>query len=67
MWKDIPMTTKPQAIVIGAGFTGCAVAHDLALHGFTVTVIERGDIASGHIRAHPRAAAQRRPLLRRRP
>jgi glycerol-3-phosphate dehydrogenase len=47
MSKDIPMTTKPHAIIIGAGFTGCATAHDLALRGFTVTVIERGDIASG--------------------
>jgi glycerol-3-phosphate dehydrogenase len=41
------MPDKPHAIVIGAGFTGCAVAHDLALRGFSVTVLERGDIASG--------------------
>ncbi len=41
------MPDKPQAIVIGAGFTGCAVAHDLALRGFKVTVLERGEIASG--------------------
>jgi glycerol-3-phosphate dehydrogenase len=40
-------TTRPHAIIIGAGFTGCAVAHDLALRGFGVTVVERGDIASG--------------------
>ena len=38
---------KPQAIIIGAGFTGCALAHDLCLRGVDVTVIERGDIASG--------------------
>lgn len=38
---------KPHAIIIGAGFTGCAVAHDLALRGFDITVIERGDIANG--------------------
>lgn len=38
---------KPHAIVLGAGFTGCATAHDLALRGFAVTVVERGDIASG--------------------
>lgn len=38
---------KPHAIIIGAGFTGCATAHDLALRGFDVTVVERGDIASG--------------------
>jgi len=41
------MNTRPQAIIIGAGFTGCATAHDLALRGFGVTVVERGDIASG--------------------
>ncbi len=41
------MTSKPHALVIGAGFTGCAVAHDLMLRGFTCTVLERGEIASG--------------------
>jgi glycerol-3-phosphate dehydrogenase len=41
------MTTRPHAIIIGAGFTGCALAHDLTLRGFGVTVVERGDIASG--------------------
>jgi glycerol-3-phosphate dehydrogenase len=41
------MADKPHAIVIGAGFTGCAIAHDLALRGFQVTVLERGEIASG--------------------
>lgn len=38
---------KPHAIIIGAGFTGVATAHDLALRGFDVTVVERGDIATG--------------------
>jgi len=38
---------KPHAIVIGAGFTGVALAHDLALRGFRVTVVERGPIANG--------------------
>ena len=41
------MADKPQAIVIGAGFTGCAIAHDLALRGIQATVLERGEIASG--------------------
>ncbi len=41
------MPDKPHAIVIGAGFTGCAIAHDLALRGFQVTVLERGEVASG--------------------
>jgi glycerol-3-phosphate dehydrogenase len=39
--------TKPHAIVIGAGFTGVATAHDLQLRGVNVTVIERGDICNG--------------------
>ncbi len=38
---------KPHAIIIGAGFTGVATAHDLALRGFDVTVVERGDICNG--------------------
>ncbi len=38
---------KPHVIVIGAGSTGCATAHDLALRGFAVTVIDRGEVASG--------------------
>ena len=41
------MAKQPHALIIGAGFTGCATAHDLALRGFDVTVIERGDVASG--------------------
>jgi len=36
-----------SAIVIGGGSTGSAVAHDLALRGFQVTLVERGEIASG--------------------
>jgi glycerol-3-phosphate dehydrogenase len=41
------MIGKPHAIIIGAGFTGCAVAYDLMLRGFRCTVVERGEIASG--------------------
>lgn len=39
--------TKPHAIIIGAGFTGVATAHDLAMRGLAVTVVERGDICNG--------------------
>lgn len=39
--------SKPHAVIIGAGFTGVATAHDLALRGFDVTVIDRGDICNG--------------------
>jgi glycerol-3-phosphate dehydrogenase len=41
------MPDKPHVIVIGAGFTGCAVAYDLAQRGCDITVLERGEIASG--------------------
>lgn len=39
--------SKPHVIVIGAGFTGVATAHDLALRGCDVTVIDRGPVANG--------------------
>ncbi len=39
--------SQPHILIIGAGFTGCALAYDLALRGAAVTVIERGEIASG--------------------
>lgn len=41
------MDSRPNAIIIGAGFTGCALAYDLSLRGFTVTVVERGELTSG--------------------
>lgn len=41
------MDSRPCAVIIGAGFTGCALAYDLAQRGFAVTVLERGEIASG--------------------
>ncbi len=37
----------PHVILIGAGSTGAASAHDLAMRGVRVTVLERGEIASG--------------------
>jgi glycerol-3-phosphate dehydrogenase len=36
-----------HVVVIGAGSTGAAIAHDLALRGLAVTVVERAGIASG--------------------
>ncbi len=41
------MPEKPKIIIIGAGFTGCALAYDLTLRGFAVTVVDRGEICSG--------------------
>ena len=38
---------KPHVIIVGAGFTGIATAHDLAMRGFDVTVVERGALVSG--------------------
>ncbi len=38
---------SPQVLIVGAGSTGAATAHDLALRGIRVTVIERGEVASG--------------------
>lgn len=38
---------KPNVVVIGAGFTGMATAYDLAQRGCSVTVVERGEVASG--------------------
>jgi len=39
--------SAPHVIIIGAGSTGAATAHDLAMRGVRVTVLERGEIASG--------------------
>lgn len=41
------MSKTPHVLIIGAGSTGAATAHDLALRGLRVTVVERGEIASG--------------------
>lgn len=40
-------SSAPHVLIIGAGSTGSATAHDLALRGLRVTVVERGEIASG--------------------
>jgi len=37
----------PHVLIIGAGSTGSATAHDLAQRGLRVTVIERGEVAFG--------------------
>lgn len=39
--------SRARVIVIGAGSTGSATAHDLALRGVDVIVVERGEVASG--------------------
>ena len=42
-----PRPGSATALVIGAGSTGAATAHDLALRGVAVTLVERGEMASG--------------------
>ena len=42
----------PHVVVIGGGGTGGAVAHDLALRGLRVTVLERGEVTSGTTGRH---------------
>ena len=39
-------------IIIGGGGTGAALAHDLALRGFTVTLFEKGELLSGATGRH---------------
>ncbi|HYG58237.1 MAG TPA: FAD-dependent oxidoreductase [Symbiobacteriaceae bacterium] len=41
------MAQAEHIIVVGAGSTGAAIAYDLALRGFAVTVVERGEVGSG--------------------
>ena len=39
-------------IVVGGGGTGGALAHDLALRGLAVTLLERGELTSGTTGRH---------------
>ena len=39
-------------VVIGGGGTGGAIAYDLALRGFSVTLVERGELTSGTTGRH---------------
>ena len=43
---ELPRPTH-RVLVIGAGSSGAAIAHDLSLRGVDVTVVERGEVASG--------------------
>lgn len=38
--------TAPHVVIVGAGSTGAASAHDLALRGLRVTVVERGEFSN---------------------
>ncbi len=41
-----------HALIVGGGGTGAAVAHDLALRGLQVTLVERGEVTSGTTGRH---------------
>ena len=41
-----------HVIIIGGGGTGAAIAHDLALRGFDVSLFERGELLSGTTGRH---------------
>jgi glycerol-3-phosphate dehydrogenase len=43
---------RPQVLVVGGGGTGGALAHDLALRGLGVTLLERGELTSGTTGRH---------------
>lgn len=44
--------TPPHVVIVGGGGTGGALAHDLALRGLRVTVVERGEVTSGTTGRH---------------
>jgi len=41
-----------HVLIIGGGATGAALAHDLALRGLQVTLVERGEVTSGTTGRH---------------
>ena len=41
-----------HVVIIGGGGTGAAIAHDLVLRGFRVSLFERGEILSGTTGRH---------------
>jgi len=41
-----------RVIIIGGGGTGAAIAHDLVLRGFDVSLFERGELLSGTTGRH---------------
>ena len=46
------MSSGAHVVVIGGGATGAGVAHDLALRGIRVTLLERGELTSGTTGRH---------------
>ena len=46
------MTAPAHVVIVGGGATGAGVAHDLALRGLRVTLLERGELTSGTTGRH---------------
>src|SRR5215831_15885795 len=42
-----PIRLDPHVLIVGGGATGGGLAHDLALRGLRVTLLERGELTSG--------------------
>jgi glycerol-3-phosphate dehydrogenase len=46
------LSDRPRVLIVGGGGTGAAIAHDLALRGVRVTLVERGEFTSGTTGRH---------------
>ena len=55
-WVSTPVPATADVVVIGAGAVGAACATFLVRDGFSVHVVERGQIASGTSSAGSRGA-----------
>lgn len=45
--SSVKQSSQKNIIVIGAGIAGATLAHALAMRGYQVTVLERGEVANG--------------------
>src|SRR5437762_14064286 len=52
MSASAPRASTPHVLIVGGGGTGGALAHDLALRGMKVTLVERGELTSGTTGRH---------------
>ena len=48
----MPIRHDARVLIVGGGATGAGLAHDLALRGIRVTLVERGEITSGTTGRH---------------
>ncbi|MBI3647404.1 MAG: FAD-dependent oxidoreductase [Actinobacteria bacterium] len=52
MATPAPRAPDARVLIVGGGGTGAALAHDLALRGVRVTLVERGELTSGTTGRH---------------